>query len=181
MSEQELRAYWGRTQQTEVCGECGVDVVTPVEERMTHLCGEGWEMHVDLRQHAPQGQTDSLEQTFLSGELMDTGSQLGPQIGDSAGIAADASDRGARRADRAMQAGADNQAARVPPAGARVPSSGSAEDGGARDSSAVNAAGRVTGQLAAQVCDRGASTSLRRRRQCFGAGWQRRARRGGCS
>ena len=153
MSEQELRAYWGRTQQTEVCSECGVDVVTPVEERMTHLCGEGWEMHVDLRQHVSQGQTDPLEQAFLSGELMDMGSQLGPQVGDSAGIAANASDRCARRADRAMQAGADNQAARVPPAGARVPSSGSAEDGGARDSSAVNAAGRVTGQLAAQVCE----------------------------
>ena len=71
MSEQELRAYWGRAQQAEVCSECGVDVVTPVEERMTHLCGEGWEIHVDPRRHVSQGQTDSLEQTFLSGELMD--------------------------------------------------------------------------------------------------------------
>ena len=41
MNEPELRAYWKRTQQTEVCNECGVGVVTPVWERMTQLCGDG--------------------------------------------------------------------------------------------------------------------------------------------
>ena len=52
-----------------------------------------------------------------------------------------------------MQPGVDDQAARVPAAGARVQSSNGAEDGEARDCSALNATGRVTGQLAAQVCE----------------------------
>ena len=45
MSEAELLRYWERTQQSEVCSECGVDVVAPVEERMTQLHGGGWELH----------------------------------------------------------------------------------------------------------------------------------------
>ena len=47
----------------------------------------------------------------------------------------------------------DVQAAMIPAAGARVQGSGGAEDGGARHSSALGAVGRVTRQLAAQVCE----------------------------
>ena len=67
MGEPELRAYWGRTQQTEVCSECGVDVVAPVGERMTQLCGGDWELHGNVNQLGSQSQTDSVEQLIPSG------------------------------------------------------------------------------------------------------------------
>ena len=51
-----------------------------------------------------------------------------------------------------MQTGGGGQVMRVPAAGARVQINNGAEDGGARDSSALDAAGRGIGQLAAQVC-----------------------------
>ena len=44
MSEAEILRYWEYTQQTEVCSKCGVDVVAPVEERMTQLHSSGWEL-----------------------------------------------------------------------------------------------------------------------------------------
>ena len=155
--------------------------MAPVEERTTQLCGDGWELHDDVTQPDRQSQTDSVEQLIPSGELMDMRSQLQPSAGNLVDEATNAGDGAPRAADRAMQASDDDQAARIPAAGAWVQGNGGAEDGGARHNSALGTVGRVTGQLAAQVCDRGASTSLRRRRQCFGAGWQRRARRGGCS
>ena len=76
MNEAEILRYWERTQQSEVCGECGVDVVAPVEERMTELHGSGWEFQGGEIQPEGLSQVDPLNQQEPDGELMDTSSQL---------------------------------------------------------------------------------------------------------
>ena len=73
--------------------------------------------------------------------------------------ATNAGDGAAQGADGPMQTSDDDQAARILAAGARVQSSGGAEDDGARHGCALGTAGRVTRQVAAQVCELGTSAS----------------------
>ena len=120
MGESELCAYWERTQQTEVCGDCEIDVVVPVEERMTLLCGDGWELHGGMVRLGGLGQTDSVDQQEPAGELVDMRSQLELAVVDSVDETTDAGDGAVQRADRRTQTGADDQAARVPATGAWV-------------------------------------------------------------
>ena len=92
MTKPELLAYWRRTQQPAVCSECRVDVMAPVEERTTQLCGDDWELHREVDQPGSQSQTDSVNQQEPVGELLDMVSQLETPVEDSVDEAANAGD-----------------------------------------------------------------------------------------
>ena len=105
INEAEILRDWERTQQSGVCGECGVDVVAPAEERMTRLHGRGWEFQGGEIRSEGLSQADSLNQQGPVGELMDMSSQLELPVVASVDTALNASDSAAQGTDRGMQAG----------------------------------------------------------------------------
>ena len=103
--------------------------------------------------HGGLSQIDSVNQQGPVGKSMDMGSQLKLPVVDSIDETSDVSDLGAQGADKRMQAGDGDQAARIPDAGAWIQGSSGTEDGGAQHDSALGVALGVTRRLATQVCE----------------------------